>query len=158
MKTAFLDRDGVINIDRGEYTFLPEHFELVPDVSDALGLLYRKGYSLIVVTNQGGISKGLYTAQQVKQLHTQFCDSLQPLGIRFTDIFFCPYHDEISRSIWRKPDSGMLERAMAIYQIKPKEAVFIGDAQRDMDAATRVCIKGIQTVTNHSWKHIAEIL
>jgi D-glycero-D-manno-heptose 1,7-bisphosphate phosphatase len=158
MKTAFLDRDGVLNMDRGEYTWLPSQWHFVPEVSASLRVLVSKGYQLIVITNQAGISKGLYTRVDVLDLHRWMCDILTPEGISFKDIFFCPYHDSFSASIWRKPESGMLERAMALYEILPEEAVFIGDADRDMAAAQKVGVREIKVVANQSWIKVAESL
>jgi D-glycero-D-manno-heptose 1,7-bisphosphate phosphatase len=60
-KCVFLDRDGVLNRERGDYTYTLEDFEVLPGVPEALALLKQNGYMLIVVTNQGGIAKGLYT-------------------------------------------------------------------------------------------------
>jgi D-glycero-D-manno-heptose 1,7-bisphosphate phosphatase len=158
MKTAFLDRDGVINCDRNDYTWKWEQWEFVPEALAALKTLSEKGYQLIVITNQAGIAKGIYSHADVALLHDKMQKQMEWEGIVLKDIFYCPYYDSLSRSIWRKPDSGMLERAMALYKISASNAVFIGDTDRDMQAALKVGIKPVKVVPNTSWLSIAQNL
>ena len=68
-KCVFLDRDGVINEERGTYTFKVDDFRIIPGVREALSILHENGYKLIVVTNQAGITRGLFTEQDMQECH-----------------------------------------------------------------------------------------
>ncbi len=85
-KALFLDRDGVLNRERGDYTYLVEDFEVLPDVSAALKLAKKKGYLLIVISKQGGIAKGLFDENRVEKLHGMMCDELAKDSISFERI------------------------------------------------------------------------
>jgi D-glycero-D-manno-heptose 1,7-bisphosphate phosphatase len=139
-KALFLDRDGVINRERGEYTFKTEDFEVLPELIETLKQVQAQGYLIIVITNQGGIAKGLYTKEDVLACHQKFVSACASHDVQVTDIFYSPHHQDYSRSLDRKPDSLMLEKAMAIYDIDPSESFLIGDSQRDIDAANKVNI------------------
>jgi len=149
-KALFLDRDGVINRERGEYTYRVEDFEILPSVLESLQLAQEKGYKLIVITNQGGIAKGIYTHQDVEKAHRYLTDELEKNGVTLTDIFYSPHHQDYSKSLDRKPDSLMLEKAIAIYNINPDQSIMIGDSERDIIASEKVGVKGIKIEPNSS--------
>ena len=157
-KALFLDRDGVLNRERGEYTYLAKDFELLPDVSSALKLVQEKGFLLIVVSNQGGIAKGLYTHSQVEGLHSLMASKLSESGIYLDEFYYCPHHDAIGKCICRKPNSLMLEKAIARFDIDVNESVFIGDSNRDVEAAEKVGVKGILVDSNSSFLKIVTSL
>lgn len=139
-KAIFLDRDGVINVERGEYTFKPENFILENGVKEALMLLKEAGFITIVVTNQGGIAKGLFTAVDVAACHGQMHRLLPGL---IDDVFYSPYYPAFSESLGRKPGSLLFERAMALHQIDPGQSWMVGDNERDLVPARRL---GIHTI------------
>jgi D-glycero-D-manno-heptose 1,7-bisphosphate phosphatase len=139
-QAVFLDRDGVLNRERGAYTYHPGHFELLPGVCKSLHRLQAAGFKLIVITNQGGISKGVYTAEDVWHCHHYL---MQACGIRLDDLFFAPMHPSISRSLAFKPQSLMLERALALHHINPSRSWMVGDSTRDIEAARKV---GLRTI------------
>jgi len=139
-KCVFLDRDGVLNRERGDYTYALDDFEVLPGVPEALRLLKENGYLLIVVTNQGGVAKGLYKKADVLACHQKLqdaCDSLIDAH------YMAPSHPDYSASLSRKPDSLMLERAIAKYKIDVEESWMVGDSLRDLEAAEKVGVKGI---------------
>ncbi|WP_234736321.1 D-glycero-alpha-D-manno-heptose-1,7-bisphosphate 7-phosphatase [Tellurirhabdus bombi] len=140
-KCVFLDRDGVLNEDRVDYVYRIEDFIIPEGVVDGLRLLKEAGYMLIVITNQAGIARGLYSREDVMKCHQYLQDTCQNL---IDDIYFCPHHpDYDSRSLLRKPDSLMLEKAIAKYTIDVNQSWMIGDALRDMEAGKKV---GVRTV------------
>src|SRR5688572_17454743 len=126
---VFLDRDGVLNAERGDYTYRTEDFEIINGVPEALNLLKENGYLLIVITNQAGIAKGLYTKEQVFACH----DKLQHACGNIIDaLYFAPLHPTVSESLSRKPDSLMLEKAIAKFNIDPEKSWLVGDKKRDL--------------------------
>ncbi|GHA77660.1 D-glycero-alpha-D-manno-heptose-1,7-bisphosphate 7-phosphatase [Pontibacter akesuensis] len=139
-KCVFLDRDGVLNRERGNYTYTLEDFEVLPRVPKALKLLKRNGYLLVVVTNQAGIAKGLYKGSDVAACHQKLQDSCEGL---IDAIYYAPNHPDFSASLSRKPDSLMLEKAIAKYNLDPAASWMVGDSLRDLEAATKVGVRGI---------------
>lgn len=140
-RCIFLDRDGVLNEDRPDYVYSIDKIIIPEGVNEGLQLLKEAGYLLIVVTNQAGIAKGLYTREDVMKCHQYLQDIC---GNILDDIYYCPHHpDYDTRSLLRKPDSLMLEKAIAKYDIDVSRSWMIGDAPRDIQAGRRV---GVRTV------------
>ena len=149
-KVIFLDRDGVINLEPGDYTYKVEEFKINEGFFDALLILKNKGYQFIVITNQGGITKGYYSHNDVKAVHSYLKKLFKKVNIELLDIYYCPHHAVIEKCICRKPDSLLLEKAIARYQVDISKSYFIGDSRRDTLAAEKVGLTAIQIITNTS--------
>lgn len=146
-KCIFLDRDGVLNEDLGDYLYKLEDLVIPDGVAEALKNFKKAGYLLIVITNQAGIAKGLYQADAVYAIHEQM--QLISDGA-LDDIYFSPYHPDYSgNSLSRKPGSLMLEKAIAKYHIDPTQSWMIGDRDRDIEAGRKVGLKSVQIVAAH---------
>lgn len=154
-KVIFLDRDGVINRERGEFTWKLEDFKLIDDLFDSLKVLQDKGFKFVIISNQSGIARGLYKFSDVEFLHNLLSKAATAQGIEFLEIYYCPHHPEFSRCICRKPDSLLLEKAIARFNIDRTKSFFIGDADRDMAAAIKAGVQGIQVQSNSSLMQIA---
>jgi D-glycero-D-manno-heptose 1,7-bisphosphate phosphatase len=139
-KCIFLDRDGVLNVERGDYTYLPEDFILVDGVPEAIRKIKAAGYLAIVITNQAGISKGLYTREQMAVCHEILMKHTDQL---IDKIYYCPYHPAITASLSRKPDTLMMEKAIARYDIDPAQSWFIGDRPGDIECGRKMGLKTI---------------
>ncbi|GAB3238732.1 D-glycero-beta-D-manno-heptose 1,7-bisphosphate 7-phosphatase [Hymenobacter seoulensis] len=139
-KAVFLDRDGVLNAEIGEYVWEPEKFVVLEGVPESLARLKQAGYYLIVVTNQAGIAKGLYTPEHVQACHAKL---QQAAGNLIDAFYFAPGHPSVSESLLRKPDSLMLEKAIARFQLDPSQCWMIGDRLRDMQAGQKAGVRGI---------------
>ncbi|MFN5889357.1 MAG: D-glycero-alpha-D-manno-heptose-1,7-bisphosphate 7-phosphatase [Bacteroidota bacterium] len=148
-KALFLDRDGVINHDPGDYTKSLAEFELLPGVIDTLKSWHSNGFLLIVITNQGGLDKQLYQPHDVHAMHQYLQGLCIANGFRITDFYFCPHHPDFSgKCLCRKPGSLMIEKALHQYDINPIQSLMIGDRERDVLAAQGAGVKGIQIPTN----------
>jgi len=147
-KALFLDRDGVINHDPGDYTMKPEEFIILPTVMEALVMAQSKGYTIIVITNQGGIAKGLYTHETVDVLHRILHNTCQEWGVEIKRIFYSPHHPEFGNSLTRKPERLLMERALARYNLDASTSVMIGDRERDVQCAQQVGVRGVLIPTN----------
>lgn len=147
-KIIFLDRDGVINIERGDYTFKVDDFVFVDGLFSALSLLKNKGFEFIIITNQGGISKGIYSNQEMELLNNLIKDTFNKHHLELLDCFYCPHHSDLEKCICRKPNSLLLEKAIAKYNVNSTYSFFIGDSDRDIEAAQKVGIKGIKVNKN----------
>lgn len=143
-KAIFLDRDGVLNRELGDYVCRLEDFEVLPDVARALRIFQDKGYLLIVVTNQGGIAKGWYSHETLHRMHEKLRRELDRRGVVLSEIYYSPQHPLYTgNSLCRKPGSMMLEKALARFDIDPERSYLIGDRDRDLEAANKLGISGI---------------
>lgn len=137
---AFLDRDGVINVDHG-YTFRPEHLEFTPTAIDGIRLLNQAGYPVLVVTNQSGVARGMYGLPEVEAFHRHLNAALAEAGAHVDAFYFCPFHPEGTIAEFardhedRKPGAGMIRRAMQEWNVTPQGSFLIGDKQSDAEAA-----------------------
>lgn len=141
-KCIFLDRDGVLNVDRVDYVYRMEEFIIPPGVGEALRALKDAGYLLIVITNQSGIAKGIYKREDVYLIHNAIQEGT---GVELDDIYFCPYHEKFdSHSLTRKPGSLMIEKAAAKYEVDMEASWMVGDHERDITAGTRAGLRTIR--------------
>ncbi len=140
-KCIFLDLDGVLNQEIGNYVYRPEELIIPAGVPEALQLLKGAGYKLVVVTNQAGIAQGLYTRREVLLIYGLIQDACHGA---LDALYFSPYHPRYdSASLSRKPGSLMLEKATARFDINPARSWMVGDRQRDLEAARHLSVKGI---------------
>jgi D-glycero-D-manno-heptose 1,7-bisphosphate phosphatase len=133
LKAVFLDRDGVINKKReGDYVRRWEEFEFLPFAHEALQKLSQAGLAVIVITNQRGIARGLYTHEDLLRMHERMRRCLRPATIQ--GIYYCP-HDKDEECGCRKPKPGMIRKALRDFGLSPPECALIGDSEGDMEAA-----------------------
>ncbi len=148
VKAVFFDRDGVLNRDDG-YVHDKEHFHWIEGAREAIARLSKEGWLLFVVTNQSGIARGYYTEDDVKKLHQEINEELQTYGGHITEFFYCPHlpgapvkkYDVVCHC--RKPEPGMILKAMEKYHISKDRAILFGDGERDVEAAKRAGIRGV---------------
>jgi len=148
-KAVFFDRDGTINSDEGHYyIYKKEDFVFNPGVIEGMKRLADAGYLLFVVTNQGGVAKGLYTETEVEEVHDYMCEILAENGVEIKKIYYCPHHDSIAPCTCRKPQPGMLIKAIEEFNISTTESYMVGDSKRDIEAAFAASIEGIKIRKN----------
>lgn len=152
-KAVFLDRDGVINVERS-YTYRLEDFVILEDVMEVLKVLKEKGYLLVIVSNQSGVAQGIYKQEDVEVLHTYMHEEFNKNNISIEETYYCPHHPTKGRCICRKPESLFVEKALARFDIDASKSYFIGDKQRDIDAGENVGVKGVLIEANSSLKNI----
>lgn len=144
---AFLDRDGVLNHDTG-YAHRSEQIVWVQGAMTAVRRLNNAGYLVFVVTNQAGIARGLYGAEDVESLHEWMAGRLAAEGARIDDWRYCPYHPEHQPerwarfAAWRKPAPGMLLDLMAHWPVRREGSFLIGDRDTDIQAAAAAGVPG----------------
>ena len=147
MKVLFLDRDGILNEDVS-YLYKISDLKWVPGIFDALRLAREAGYELIVVTNQSGVARGMFTEEDVQNLHEHMQDELLMEGIPLLDIYYCPHLEGAAMPAYdvvcdcRKPKPGMILQAMEDHPIDSHESFLIGDSPRDVEAAHGAGISG----------------
>lgn len=145
---AFLDRDGVINVDSG-YTYRPEDLRFVQNAPFAIRRLNDAGYRVIVVTNQAGVAHGHYDEAAVHVFHAHMRDRLAAEGAYIDRFYHCPFHPDGVVKAYRmnhpdrKPQPGMLLRAIQDHSIDVSRSFLIGDKQSDLDAAAGAGVMGL---------------
>jgi len=157
-KALFLDRDGILIKERGNYNYLEEHFQINEQIIPLLQHAAGKGYLLIVITNQGGVEKKIYKASDIHQIHDKIKNYFENLSIVFTDFFHCEHHNTLSQCICRKPDSLMIEKACAIYDVDPNISFMVGDKETDKQAGEKVGVTGIQINANTTISNYKQLI
>lgn len=150
---AFLDRDGVINVDDG-YTFEPDKLVFTPTAVAAIRGLNHAGYRVIVVSNQSGVARGLYGIAEVERFHEHMQDRLLAEGAHIDAFYYCPYHPDGTVAPYavdhddRKPGAGMLLRAMREWDVPQAGSFMVGDKDSDMAVAVRAGLPGLRVAAN----------
>ena len=133
-KALYLDRDGVINIEK-DYLYKIEEFEFMDGIVELIQYYQNRGYLIIVVTNQSGIARGYYSDNDFDKLTKWMIREFKKSGVDIKDVFYCPHHPEISGECdCRKPKPGMLHEASLKYDIDLASSIIIGDKERDIEA------------------------
>ena len=146
IQAVFFDRDGTLNEEVG-YLWEIERFKWIEGAREAIKFCNEHGILAVVVTNQGGIAKGLYTAREVDNLHKFMQESLSEIGAHIDAFYYCPHHPEgVVKEFsiecdCRKPKPGLILKACKELKINPAQAILIGDTARDIDAAKAANLK-----------------
>ncbi|MFC1836247.1 D-glycero-alpha-D-manno-heptose-1,7-bisphosphate 7-phosphatase [Thermodesulfobacteriota bacterium] len=143
-KAIFLDRDGVINHKLPSDCYVSEasQFRLLPGVLEALAVLDELGFTLVVVTNQRGIARGLMTQDDLDRVHDHMLEQFRSRGIEPAAVYHCP-HEKYENCSCRKPEPGMLLAAARDLRLDLEASYMVGDSPSDMEAGIRA---GTRTV------------
>ena len=145
----FLDRDGVLNEDRG-YVHRWEDFCWIPGAREAVAAFNARNWWVFVVTNQSGVGRGYYPEADVLALHARMEADLAATGARIDAFYHCPFHPEALEDRYRhpdppdrKPNPGMLLRAMADWPVDAARSVMVGDKAIDLEAGRRAGVRSL---------------
>jgi len=138
-KVIFLDRDGVVNKEIG-YLHKIKDFKFIDGVIDALIRIQNKGFKIIIITNQSGIGRGLYTIEDFHELNNWMINYLKSKKINILEVFFCPHLPEDNCKC-RKPKPGLYKDAITKFNINVNSSYSIGDKETDIIAAKSAGIK-----------------
>jgi D-glycero-D-manno-heptose 1,7-bisphosphate phosphatase len=146
---VFLDRDGVINrkADGENYITRWEDFHFLPQVADGIALLNRAGWSVIVISNQRCVAKGLLSVETLEAIHQRMNEELCAAGAKVDGVYYCPHEKEEACNC-RKPAPGMLLAAAKEHQIDLRSSWMIGDSETDVEAGRRAGCRTAQLVTD----------
>lgn len=133
-KAIFLDRDGVINLDM-VHVHLKEEFVFSPGIFDLCIKFRDAGYIILVITNQAGIAKGIYTEDQFVKLTEWMKEQFRDRGISIAKVYHCPHHPDITEACeCRKPGPGMILQAVKDFDLNISDCILIGDKESDLQA------------------------
>jgi D-glycero-D-manno-heptose 1,7-bisphosphate phosphatase len=157
----FIDRDGTINEDIG-YVSSPDELIIYSWAAEALRLVNESGMKAIVITNQSGIARSLYTEKTLGAIHDRMTRELKQAGARIDGIYYCPHHPEIGDEIYRKccecrkPRPGMLRAAARDHQIDLTSSYVIGDKASDINLAAEVGASGVLVLTGYGRETLSQ--
>lgn len=157
-KAAFLDRDGTLNEDTG-YLYKIKDFRWIKGAVNALRILKKNNFLIIVVTNQSGVSRGFYSENDIKKLHKWMNQQLLKYDLMIDDFFFAtdlPNNNNINSR--RKPSPAMLNEAVEKYNLNKNKCFMLGNKQTDVEAAKNAQIKGFLFKENDLSVKISKIL
>jgi D-glycero-D-manno-heptose 1,7-bisphosphate phosphatase len=159
---VFLDRDGTINEEVG-YLDRPEKLRLIPGAAGAIRLLNAGGFRTVVVTNQSGIARGFFDEATVAAIHARLAELLRAEGASLDGFYFCPHHPTAGKGDYlrtcgcRKPEPGLLLRALEELRLAPQRSFMIGDTLKDIEAGTRAGVRGILVRTGYGEEALATL-
>ncbi|MDR0579884.1 MAG: D-glycero-beta-D-manno-heptose 1,7-bisphosphate 7-phosphatase [Campylobacteraceae bacterium] len=154
-RAIFLDRDGVINIDKG-YVYKKEDFIFAPDIFEALRYFLSQGYLLFIVTNQSGIARGYYSEEDFLKLTKYMINEFAKQNIKITKLYYCPHAPETNCPC-RKPNPKMLLDAQREFDIDMSASWLIGDKQSDIEAGIKAGVKNLIYIGEGECKNARKI-
>ncbi len=150
-KVIFLDRDGVINKDRNDYVRSWAEFDFLPNVFAALRRLTELGYKIIIISNQAGVGKGLYTEASLAEMTEKMLERIRRNSATIHAVYYCNHRDEDNCSC-RKPKIGLFKQALLGKPVNLNEIFFVGDSERDIEAGRNLGCKTILVLSGHTKK------
>ncbi len=148
-KAIFLDRDGVINKEVS-YLSNPDDFEFIEGSIEALKLLKKKGFLLIIITNQAGIARGFFTIGILRTIHNKMTNILKENNVILDDIYFCPHHPDFTGPCdCRKPNPGMILEAQVNFNIDLSNSYMVGDTLNDIETGKATKCKTVLVLTGY---------
>ncbi|MCL2761091.1 MAG: D-glycero-beta-D-manno-heptose 1,7-bisphosphate 7-phosphatase [Desulfuromonadales bacterium] len=150
-KAVFLDRDGTLNVESG-YIFKIEDIKFIPGVKEGLSLLKSAGFLLVVITNQAGVAKNLYTIDDLEKLHNFMQNELEEFGVGIDGWYFCPHHPEygeLKECNCRKPLPGMIYAAANDLNIDLSASWVVGDKTSDILAGIAAGCRSVLVETGY---------
>ncbi|HUX95227.1 MAG TPA: HAD family hydrolase [Bacteroidales bacterium] len=139
-KALFIDRDGVINVDR-VHVFKIDQFVFTEGILNLCRRYYESDYLILIITNQAGIAKGFYSENDFRVLMAWVSDEFENKGIKIAGVYHCPHHPEFTGACsCRKPEPGMILKAIVEFNLEIEECVLIGDKESDIEAGRRAGI------------------
>jgi histidinol-phosphate phosphatase family protein len=146
-RAVFFDRDGVLTRERQDYVKTPEELEILPDIETSLREIQKRGFRIVIITNQSVIGRGLTTHNEMSRIHEKLRTGLAQLGCKIDGIYYCPHRPDEGCDC-RKPAPGLILKAARELGIDVERSWMIGDKEMDLDAARRAGCRGIRVETN----------
>ncbi|MCI0478876.1 MAG: D-glycero-beta-D-manno-heptose 1,7-bisphosphate 7-phosphatase, partial [Anaerolineales bacterium] len=156
-RAIFLDRDGVINVNRPDHVKSWDEFVFLPTALTALSKLATRDFRIIVTTNQAAIARGLVAEETVRAIHAQMIAQVERAGGRIDAVYFCPHHPD-EKCGCRKPQPGLFAQAARDFEIDLARSFVVGDAFSDVAAALAIGAQPILVMTGRGRAQHAEMI
>jgi len=160
-RAIFIDRDGTLNEDIG-YVATPDELILYPWAAAAVRLVNESGFKAIVITNQSGIARGMYSEQTLGAIHARMITELAREEARIDAVYYCPHHPDIGAVDYRKacdcrkPRTGMLDAAAREHNIDLTRSFVIGDKSSDILLARNSGARSTLVLTGYGRETLAQ--
>ncbi len=148
-KIVILDRDGVINVQKGPYVVEVSQFKFLPKALEALKLLKEKGYRVHIVSNQSCVARGLLSMQKLNEITDFMLEKIRKFGGKIESVQYCPHHPDDNCNC-RKPKTGLFKKIETKYKLNLKDAWLIGDDITDIQAGNKAGCRTILVSANKS--------
>lgn len=151
---VFLDRDGTVCIEK-EYLDDYKKMEFIPRSDDALRIIKEKGYSIVIITNQSGVARGMFSIIEAENQKKYFLKYFQKKGIKLDGYFYCPHHPDGTIEEYsfecdcRKPKPGLIYKAVEYKQVDWKKSYVVGDKKIDIELAENIGAKPVLVRTGY---------
>lgn len=132
-----LDRDGVINFDSDHYIKSPDEWISIPGSMEAIALLTKENYKMVIATNQSGVNRKLFSLKTLESIHQKMLNQITMAGGKIEKIYFCPHRPD-EHCDCRKPKSGMLKQIQCDFKVNSDQMIYIGDSIKDYEAAKTI--------------------
>jgi len=159
-RAVFIDRDGTLNEDIG-YVSAPDELAIYPWAAEAVRMINESGLLTIVITNQSGIARGMYSEATLGSIHSRMIEELASKGARIDAVYYCPHHPDVGDARYRtacecrKPRTGMLDRAAREHDVDLAQSFVIGDKASDMKLAENVGARAALVLTGYGRETLA---
>jgi len=150
-RAVFLDRDGVINVERSDYVKTIDELEIHPDFAESIKLLKNDGFLVVVVSNQSAVNRGIMTRNDVEKIHSFIQQYLKKHGTYLDGFYYCPHRPDENCDC-RKPNPGLILKATDELNIDLKSSWMIGDKYSDIEAGKLAGCKTMKLDVNLSLK------
>ncbi|OGT40461.1 MAG: D-glycero-beta-D-manno-heptose-1,7-bisphosphate 7-phosphatase [Gammaproteobacteria bacterium RIFCSPHIGHO2_12_FULL_36_30] len=132
-----LDRDGVINFDSDNYIKSPDEWIPIPGSIEAIALLTKAKYKMVIATNQAGVNRGKFSLETLQKIHQKMLTTIESSGGKIEKIYFCPHHPDENCDC-RKPQPGMFYQIQRDFKIKSDDMIYVGDSLKDYEVAQKI--------------------
>lgn len=156
MKLVILDRDGVINHDRGDFIKSADECVPIDGSIDAIARLYKAGFTVVVATNQSGLARGKFDLDDLEAMHEKLTGLIEEQGAELAAIFYCPHAPE-DKCKCRKPLPGLIDAIEAEFNTSAEGFYFVGDSLRDLQAAVTKGCKPLLVKTGNGEKTLTQL-
>jgi len=156
MKFVLLDRDGVINFDSDAYIKSVDEWQPIPGSIEAIAALSRAGFEIVVVTNQSGLSRGLFGLDELEAMHAKLRALVEADGGTIDGIYYCPHLPEDDCNC-RKPRTGLLDAVEQDYGCPVADSVLVGDSMKDVELARRKGCRPVLVRTGNGARTLAAL-
>jgi|SRR5215831_4429569 len=159
-RAVFIDRDGTLNEDIG-YVSKPDELVLYPWAAQAVRLVNASGFLAVVITNQSGIARGMYTEEMLAEIHSRMIEELAHKGARIDAVYYCPHHPDVGSQRYRlkcdcrKPHPGLLKTAAREHNLDLSRSFVIGDKAGDIKLAENSGAHGALVLTGYGRETLA---
>lgn len=156
-RAIFLDRDGVINVNRSDYVKSWDEFVFLPRTFEALRRIAPSDFVIVVTTNQAAIARGLTTDAIVREINARMIAAVRTAGGRIDAVYFCAHHPD-EKCACRKPEPGMFHFAARDFDLDLTRSILVGDAWTDISAAHTIGAQAILVLTGRGHDQYAKML